>query len=207
MTGSLGTGMFDFSGMIRIVEPDGDELADAGDKRPVADRPLDQRERPGIDGEPRQTARLEDVACEVADDPAQVANQDPHGPHRQRHPVHLPFALRRRPTAQYMTHMFDMRCEENGIKHRLTKVKDPWTSGQVERMNRTIKEATVKRYHYDSHDQLRQHLTDFVAAYNYARRLKTLCGLTPYEFICKASADQPQRFTLNPHHQSPGPNT
>ena len=32
---------------------------------------------------------------------------------------------------------------------------------------RTIKEATVKRFHYDSHDQLRQHLADFVAAYNF----------------------------------------
>ncbi|QFT33922.1 Integrase core domain protein [Labrenzia sp. THAF82] len=49
------------------------------------------------------------------------------------------------PTARYMTHMFDMRCRENGIEHRLTKVKHPWTNGQVERMNRTIKEATVKR--------------------------------------------------------------
>ena len=52
-------------------------------------------------------------------------------------------------------------------------------------MNRTIKEATVKRYHYDSHDRLRQHLADFIAAYNHARRLKPLRGLTPYEFICK----------------------
>ena len=58
------------------------------------------------------------------------------------------------PTARYMTHMFDMRCRENGIEHRLTKIKHPWTNGQVERMNRTIKEATVKRYHYDRHDQL-----------------------------------------------------
>lgn len=49
------------------------------------------------------------------------------------------------PTARYMTHMFDMRCRENGIEHRLTKVRHPWTNGQVERMNRTIKEATVKR--------------------------------------------------------------
>lgn len=73
-------------------------------------------------------------------------------------------------------------------------------------MNRTIKEATVKRYHYDTHQQLETHLTDFIAAYNYARRLKTLRGLTPYEFICKAWADQPQRFTANPHHQSTGPN-
>ena len=88
--------------------------------------------------------------------------------------------------------MFDMRCEENGIEHRLTKVKHPWTSGQVERMNRTIKETTVKRCHYDSHDRLRQHPTDFVAAYNDARRLKTLRGLTPYEFVCKAWAEQPQ---------------
>jgi len=47
-------------------------------------------------------------------------------------------------------------------------------------MNRTIKEATVKRYHYDSHAQLTAHLHDFVDAYNYARRLKTLRGLTPY---------------------------
>jgi transposase InsO family protein len=77
------------------------------------------------------------------------------------------------PTARYMTHMFDMRCQENGIEHRLTKVKHPWTNGQVERMNRTIKEATVKRYHYDSHRQLETHLTDFISAYNFARRLKT----------------------------------
>ncbi len=58
------------------------------------------------------------------------------------------------PTATSMTHMFDMRCRENNIEHRLTKVKHPWTNGQVERMNRTIKEATVKRYHYDSQRQL-----------------------------------------------------
>jgi hypothetical protein len=47
-------------------------------------------------------------------------------------------------------------------------------------MNRTIKDKTVKRYHYDSHDQLRCHLSDFLDAYNYACRLKTLSGLTPY---------------------------
>ena len=58
-------------------------------------------------------------------------------------------------------------------------------------MNRTIKDATVKRFHYDTHDQLRHHLADFVAAYNFARRLKTLRGLTPYEAICKAWADSP----------------
>ncbi|CDX20852.1 hypothetical protein MPL3356_340054 [Mesorhizobium plurifarium] len=51
-----------------------------------------------------------------------------------------------------------------------------------------------------------QHLADFVAAYNFARRLKTLKGLTPYESICKAWASQPERFWLNPLRQMPGLN-
>jgi transposase InsO family protein len=111
------------------------------------------------------------------------------------------------PTATYMTHMFDMRCRENGIEHRLTKVKHPWTNGQVERMNRTIKEATVKRYHYDSHQQLETHLQDFIAAYNFGRRLKTLKGFTPYEFICKQWMAEPKKFRVNPLHQMLGLNT
>src|SRR3954447_24601254 len=62
------------------------------------------------------------------------------------------------PTARHTTHMFDLRCREHGIEHRFTKINHPWTNGQVERMNRTIKDATVKRYHYDDHNQLRRHL-------------------------------------------------
>ncbi len=111
------------------------------------------------------------------------------------------------PTARFVTHMFEMRCRENGIEHRFTRINHPWTNGQVERMNRTIKEATVQRYHYDSHAQLQRHLNDFVKAYNFARRLKTLKGLTPYEFICNAWSAQPERFILNPLQKMPGLNS
>ena len=111
------------------------------------------------------------------------------------------------PTARYTTHMFDLRCREHGIEHRFTKINHPWTNGQVERMNRTIKDATVKRYHYDDHNQLRRHLADFVDAYNFGRRLKTLKGLTPFEFISKCWTSDPQRFKLNPLQQMPGLNT
>ncbi len=61
---------------------------------------------------------------------------------------------------------------------------------QVRSRSRT---PPFKRFHYDSHDQLRQQLADLVAAYNFARRLKTLRGLTPYEAICKAWVDEPSR--------------
>jgi len=111
------------------------------------------------------------------------------------------------PQARWNVHMFDRVCCAHNIEHRLTKPNHPWTNGQVERMNRTIKDATVKRYHYGSHAQLKQHLQTFLMAYNFARRLKTLRGLTPYEYICSIWTKQPKRFNLNPHHFTVGLNT
>ncbi len=117
-------------------------------------------------------------------------------------------------------HAFGYACATLGIRHRTTKPKHPWShegkksirgidflnGGQAERMNRTIKDATVKRFHHDDHDELARHLTDFVDACNFARRLKTLKGLTPYEFIVKCWTSEPERFILNPLHQMPGLN-
>jgi len=116
---------------------------------------------------------------------------------------------------------FDMICEANGIEHRLTKPNHPWseedqgtvqwtvtpTNGQVERMNRTIKDATTKRYHYDSHEQLKRHLELFLDAYNHARRLKTLKGLTPSQFIWKEWQSRPELFHEEPCHLIAGLNT
>ncbi|GHU14566.1 hypothetical protein FACS189449_11430 [Alphaproteobacteria bacterium] len=62
-------------------------------------------------------------------------------------------------------HDFDSICKENGIIHKLTKPAHPWTNGQVERMNRTIKEATVKKYYYENSEQLEKHLNDFIRAH------------------------------------------
>lgn len=104
------------------------------------------------------------------------------------------------------THIFDRVCAENGIEHRLTKINHPWTNGQVERMNRTLKEATVRRYHYSSHKQLSGHLETFLAAYNFARRLKTLKGLTPHQFIIKCWTEDPNRFTVDPNQHFAGLN-
>jgi hypothetical protein len=61
----------------------------------------------------------------------------------------------------------------------------PGSAGQVERMNRTIKDATVKCFRYDTHDELRIHLTDFVSAYYFTKRLKVLNDLAPNEYICR----------------------
>ena len=121
------------------------------------------------------------------------------------------------------------------LEWRAPKIKHPWSrgdqktvrgtvyprGGQVERTNRTIKQGeadqktirgivfplNVKRFHYDDHAQLRRHLADLMDTYNFGRPLKTLKGLTPYEFICKCWTSEPEKFILNPLHQMPGLNT
>jgi hypothetical protein len=53
----------------------------------------------------------------------------------------------------YISDLFVYSYPELGyIEHRKTKVRHPWANGQVERMNRTLKEATVNNFHYASHD-------------------------------------------------------
>jgi transposase InsO family protein len=101
---------------------------------------------------------------------------------------------------------FDRVCLAQGIEHRLTKIKHPWTNGQVERMNRTLKEATVKKYYYQTHEHLKTHMQGFLMAYNFARRLKTLKGLTPYEYVCKIWTKEPERFIVDPFQHTVGLN-
>ena len=104
--------------------------------------------------------------------------------------------------------LFDRVCQKNDIDHRQTKPKHPWTNGQVERMIRTLKDATVHCYYYETHEQFKEHLELYILAYNIGRRLKTLKGLAPFEFICRRwLIEPPDRFTVSPYHHTLGLNT
>ncbi len=63
-------------------------------------------------------------------------------------------------------------------------------------MNRTIKNATVKRFYYETPDPLRTHLGDFLAAHTFARRPKTLHRLSPSEDIYKIRTSEPDRSIM-----------
>ena len=71
-------------------------------------------------------------------------------------------------------------------------------NGKIERMNRTIKDATVKRYFYETHDQLRVHPQNFVDAYNFARRAKP-SGALPHT----NSSAKPGRHSLRDSNSIP----
>src|ERR671913_123132 len=112
------------------------------------------------------------------------------------------------PTRTWLgAHIFDRVCQENGIEHKLTRPYHPWTNGQAERMNRTVKDATVKVFHYPDLDSLKAHVLAFVTAYNFAKHLKRLRWRTPFQAVCDAWARDPAPFKMNPHHLIPGPHT
>jgi transposase InsO family protein len=104
-------------------------------------------------------------------------------------------------------HIFDRVCQEHGITHKLTKPYHPWTNGQAERMNRTIKEATIKAFHYPDLEALQAHVLAFVQAYNFAKHLKALRWRTPFQAVCDTWKADSSAFNINPHHLIPGPYT
>ncbi len=74
-------------------------------------------------------------------------------------------------------------------------------------MIRTLKEATVRTYHYETFAQLRRHIADYLAAYNFAKHLKALKWKTPYETIQALRDSKPELFRDSPNHFIPGPNS
>lgn len=92
---------------------------------------------------------------------------------------------------------FTRACSELEIKHELTGSSNPGARGRVTRMERTIRESIT----FASEAHLTNLLHDFVQAYNFRRRLKTLRGLTPHDFLCAVWRQEPHRFLRDPNHQ------
>jgi transposase-like protein len=103
------------------------------------------------------------------------------------------------------THPFDDLCAQRGIRHRLTQFNHPWTNGLVERMNRSIKEQTVKIYFYEKLHELRKHLELWLLAYNFQKKLKSLNYQAPCDVIGTEYERDPSHFleNLNPKIEGP----
>ncbi len=83
-------------------------------------------------------------------------------------------------------------------------IRHPWTNGQVERFNATIKNATTKTYHYDNFEQLEKHLQEFLLAYSCAKMLKSLNYKIPMQFLEEKYEETPKVFNVRPRHYAEG---
>jgi hypothetical protein len=104
-------------------------------------------------------------------------------------------------------HLWARIGEEHASAPRLTNTNPPWTKGPVERMHRTLKDATVTQDAYQTPPHLKEHLHAFLLAYHGAKRLATLSGLTPDEEIWQRWQNVPARLTIHPYHHTRGLNS
>jgi transposase-like protein len=94
-------------------------------------------------------------------------------------------------------HKFDQVCNEQKIKHKTTKFAHPWTNGQVEIFNKTIKNATTKKYFYTTFAQFETHLVLFLQAYNFGKRLRSLKYLTPFQKLVDYYKNDKRLFNVD----------
>jgi transposase-like protein len=99
-------------------------------------------------------------------------------------------------------HKFDVECTKDEIKHRLTAPYTPQTNGMVERVNGTIKNATIKAEEYDNINDVKKDLKKFLVYYSFNRRdgslRKELKVRTPFEAVQSWFKVKPEIFKILP---------
>lgn len=96
----------------------------------------------------------------------------------------------------------DVICKENNIDHRCTKPFTPKTNGMVEKANDIIKKRTIKKTSYNSIEEMKEDLTNFLVHYNLYRRhgslRRELKVKTPFNAVEKWHELDPEIFKEKP---------
>ena len=77
--------------------------------------------------------------------------------------------------------LFDRMCRQNGIKHLLTGIAAPTTTGKVERFHRTLRDELLRKHSFDTVEQAQLVIDAFVDDYNCNRPHQSLDMKTPNE--------------------------
>jgi transposase InsO family protein len=85
-------------------------------------------------------------------------------------------------SAKKMQHPFERMLIEMGIKHRYIKPYRPQTNGKVERFWRTIEEDLFEETNFDSLDEMKEELLQYLYYYNHERPHQGINGLSPAKF-------------------------
>jgi transposase InsO family protein len=97
--------------------------------------------------------------------------------------------------AEYTSSFFSA-CKKNGIKHKMTKFRAPWTNGQIERLivvSKIILSLRLTTLSYEALD-----LARWQDQYNLETRLRSIKNLTPYEKVVEYFNAYPERFSRRP---------
>ncbi len=79
-------------------------------------------------------------------------------------------------------HPFERMLMELGIKHRYIRPYRPQTNGKIERFWRTIEDDLLNETNFESVDELKEELLQYLYYYNYERPHQGINGVPPAEF-------------------------
>lgn len=90
-----------------------------------------------------------------------------------------------RNTRSKMTHPFERLLLEMGVKHRYIQPYRPQTNGKVERFWRTMEEDLITDTDFDSVEELKEALLQYMYYYNHERPHQAINGKKPVEMLGK----------------------
>ena len=76
---------------------------------------------------------------------------------------------------------------ELGIKHRYTRPYRPQTNGKIERFWKTLHEDLIEGTTFESPEEIRDELEQYLLYYNEKRPHQSLKGMSPAEFLSSNS--------------------
>lgn len=88
-----------------------------------------------------------------------------------------------RDTKNKMNHPFERLLIEMGVKHRYIQPYRPQTNGKVERFWRTLEEDLIIDTDFDSIEELKEELLQYMYYYNHERPHQGLNGKKPVEML------------------------
>ncbi len=80
-------------------------------------------------------------------------------------------------------HPFERLLKEMGIKHRYTKPYRPQTNGKIERFWRTIEEQLLNGTDFDSEEELKKELVEYLYYFNHLKPNQAIGGKKPVEMV------------------------
>lgn len=79
-------------------------------------------------------------------------------------------------------HPFERLLQELEIKHRYIKPYRPQTNGKIERFWRTIEDDLIRGTYFESKEQLKEEILQYLYYYNEERSHQSLNGIAPNKF-------------------------
>jgi len=98
-------------------------------------------------------------------------------------------------------HLFDRRCKQFDIEHRLIPPRHPQTNGMVERLNGRISDI-VDQTRFGSAAELESTLRNYVKIYNHNIPQRALKHQTPIQTLKRWHAERPELFTKRVYNQA-----